>query len=70
MKGILLNEEGDASLEDLSNSVTQGTTDYVLSVDPEGSNSNNKKVLLHLTLSVVFVCIKWMHILSVLLDHL
>ncbi|XP_027188529.1 chromatin-remodeling ATPase INO80-like isoform X2 [Cicer arietinum] len=43
MKGILLNEEGDASLEDLSNSVTQGTTDYVLSVDPEGSNSNNKK---------------------------
>ncbi|KAK2416854.1 DNA helicase INO80 protein [Trifolium repens] len=42
MKGILVNEEGDASLEDLSNSVALGTTDD-LALDPEGSKSSNKK---------------------------
>jgi DNA helicase INO80 len=45
MKGILVNEEGDASLEDLSNSVALGTTDD-LALDPEGSKSSNKKVSL------------------------
>lgn len=43
MKGIRLNEEGDASLEDLTNSVAQGTTDYDLSMDQEGSKPSNKK---------------------------
>jgi DNA helicase INO80 len=43
MKGILVNEEGDASLEDLSNSVAP-TDD--LALDPEGSKSSNKKVSL------------------------
>ncbi|KAJ1430025.1 P-loop containing nucleoside triphosphate hydrolase [Sesbania bispinosa] len=43
MKGIRLNEEGDASLEDLSNSLAQDTTDYDLFMDPEGSKSSNKK---------------------------
>ncbi|XP_061339014.1 chromatin-remodeling ATPase INO80-like [Gastrolobium bilobum] len=42
-KGIWLNEEGDASLEDLTNSVAQGTPDYDISKDPEGSKSSNKK---------------------------
>nr|KYP52000.1 DNA helicase INO80 complex isogeny 1 [Cajanus cajan] len=43
MRGIRVNEEGDASLEDLTNSVAQGTSDYDLSVDTEGSKSSNKK---------------------------
>ena len=47
MKGIVLNEEGDASLQDLTNSVAQGNADYDLSMDPEGSKSSNKKVLLY-----------------------
>lgn len=46
MKGIWLNEEGDASLEDLSKSVAQATTDYDIPMDPEGSKSSNKKVSL------------------------
>ena len=45
MKGIRLNEEGDASLEDITNSANQGT-DQEPSMEPEGSKSNNKKVLL------------------------
>lgn len=44
MKGILVNEDGDASLEDVSNSVVLGTADHDLAVDPEGSKSSNKKV--------------------------
>ncbi|KAL5059285.1 hypothetical protein RYX36_030889 [Vicia faba] len=43
MKGILVNEDGDASLEDVSNSVALGTADHDLAVDPEGSKSSNKK---------------------------
>ncbi|KAL2320719.1 hypothetical protein Fmac_029688 [Flemingia macrophylla] len=43
MKGIWVNEDGDASLEDLTSSVAQGTSDYDLSVDTEGSKSSNKK---------------------------
>ncbi|XP_019444031.1 PREDICTED: DNA helicase INO80-like isoform X1 [Lupinus angustifolius] len=44
-KGIWVNEDGDASLEDLTNSVPQGAADLDLSMDPEGSKSsnNNKK---------------------------
>jgi hypothetical protein len=48
MKGILVNEDGDASLEDVSNPVALGTTDSDLAVDPEGSKSSNKKVSLYL----------------------
>lgn len=47
MKGIWLNEEGDASLEDLTNSVAQSTKNYDLSMDPEGSKSSSKKVSLY-----------------------
>lgn len=43
MKGILVNEDGDASLEDVSNSVALATTDSDLAVDPEGSKSSSKK---------------------------
>ncbi|XP_027348851.1 chromatin-remodeling ATPase INO80-like isoform X2 [Abrus precatorius] len=43
MKGIRLNEEGDASLEDLTNTVAQGNSDYDISIEPEGSKSSNKK---------------------------
>ncbi|MED6127535.1 hypothetical protein PIB30_088904 [Stylosanthes scabra] len=42
-KGIRVNEDGDASLEDLTNSAAQGTTDFDLPMDPEGSKSSNKK---------------------------
>ncbi|KAE9585259.1 putative DNA helicase chromatin remodeling SNF2 family [Lupinus albus] len=44
-KGIRVNGDGDASLEDLTNSVPQGAADLDLSMDPEGSKSsnNNKK---------------------------
>ncbi|XP_052114813.1 chromatin-remodeling ATPase INO80 isoform X1 [Arachis duranensis] len=42
-KGIRVNEDGDASLEDLTNSTAQGTTDFDLPMDPEGSNASNKK---------------------------
>jgi len=44
MKGIRVNEDGDASLEDLTSSAAQGTSDYDAAVDPEGSKSSNKKV--------------------------
>ncbi|KOM40548.1 hypothetical protein LR48_Vigan04g074600 [Vigna angularis] len=43
MKGIRVNEDGDASLEDLTSSAAQGTSDYDAAVDPEGSKSSNKK---------------------------
>ncbi|KAK7396221.1 hypothetical protein VNO78_17071 [Psophocarpus tetragonolobus] len=43
MRGIRVNEDGDASMEDLTSSVAQGTSDYDLSMDPEGSKSSNKK---------------------------
>ncbi|KAL1330464.1 hypothetical protein AAHE18_12G111300 [Arachis hypogaea] len=42
-KGIRVNEDGDASLEDLTNSTAQGTADFDLPMDPEGSNASNKK---------------------------
>ncbi|KAL1312465.1 hypothetical protein HN51_039075 [Arachis hypogaea] len=42
-RGIFLNEEGDASLQDLTNAVPQGTVDNDLTVDTEGSKSANKK---------------------------
>ncbi|XP_073223338.1 chromatin-remodeling ATPase INO80-like [Cicer arietinum] len=48
MKGIRVNEDGDASLEDLTNSAAQSTTDYDAFVDPEGQKSSNKKVKLYL----------------------
>lgn len=44
MRGIRVNEDGDASMEDLTSSVAQGTSDNDLSMDPEGSKSSNKKV--------------------------
>jgi len=44
MRGIRVNEDGDASLEDLTSSAAQGTSDYDPAVDPEGSKSSNKKV--------------------------
>jgi len=44
MRGIRVNEDGDASLEDLTNSAAQGTSDFDPAVDPEGSKSSNKKV--------------------------
>ncbi|KAG4915895.1 hypothetical protein JHK82_053530 [Glycine max] len=43
MRGIRVNEDGDASMEDLTSSVAQGTSDNDLSMDPEGSKSSNKK---------------------------
>ncbi|XP_019455806.1 PREDICTED: DNA helicase INO80-like isoform X1 [Lupinus angustifolius] len=43
MKGIRVNEDGDASLEDLTNSVAQTTPDHDLSMEPEGSKSGNNK---------------------------
>ncbi|CAL0321559.1 unnamed protein product [Lupinus luteus] len=43
LKGIRLSEEGDASLEDLTNSEVQGTTNIDLPIEPEGPKSNNKK---------------------------
>lgn len=46
MKGIRVNEDGDASFEDLSNSVAQGTADNDNAMNPEGSKSSNKKVSL------------------------
>ncbi|XP_057438033.1 chromatin-remodeling ATPase INO80 isoform X3 [Lotus japonicus] len=42
-KGIRVNEDGDASFEDLSNSVAQGTADNDNAMNPEGSKSSNKK---------------------------
>lgn len=44
VKGIRVNEDGDASLEDLTNSGVPGT-DNDISLDPEGSKFNNKKVI-------------------------
>ncbi|XP_054814872.1 chromatin-remodeling ATPase INO80 isoform X2 [Prosopis cineraria] len=41
-KGILVNEEGDVSLEELTNSGAQGP-DNDISLDPEGSKPSNKK---------------------------
>ncbi|KAE9590147.1 putative DNA helicase [Lupinus albus] len=43
LKGIRLSEEGDASLEDLTNSEVQGTTNIDLPMEPEGPKSSNKK---------------------------
>ena len=43
-KGIWLDAEGDASLEDLTNTGAQGTEDEP-SPDPEKAKSSNKKVL-------------------------
>lgn len=43
MKGIHVNEDGVASFEDVTNSGAQGT-DNDISLDPEGSKSNSKKV--------------------------
>ncbi|KAI4300819.1 hypothetical protein L6164_034153 [Bauhinia variegata] len=42
MKAIRINEEGDASLEDITNTGPQGT-DNELSQEPEGSKSSSKK---------------------------
>ncbi|KAI4348662.1 hypothetical protein L6164_009360 [Bauhinia variegata] len=43
-KGIRINEEGDASLEDITNTESQGAcTDNDLSLDPGGSKSSGKK---------------------------
>ncbi|KAI9080715.1 hypothetical protein K1719_037228 [Acacia pycnantha] len=42
VKGIRVNEDGDASLEDLTNSGAQGP-DNDTSLDPEGSKPSNKK---------------------------
>jgi DNA helicase INO80 len=44
MKGIRVSEDGDASLEDLTNSVAQSIEDNDAFVDPEGIKSSNKKV--------------------------
>ncbi|KAK7392946.1 hypothetical protein VNO78_21396 [Psophocarpus tetragonolobus] len=42
-KAIRINEEGDASLEDIINCQAQGTEDYDISMDSEGPKSSNKK---------------------------
>ncbi|XP_020226149.1 chromatin-remodeling ATPase INO80 [Cajanus cajan] len=42
-KAIRINEEGDASLEDLTNCLGQGTADHDISMDQEGPKSSNKK---------------------------
>ncbi|KHN45534.1 DNA helicase INO80 [Glycine soja] len=42
-KAIRINEEGDASLEDLTNCLDQGTANHDTSMDPEGPKSSNKK---------------------------
>jgi DNA helicase INO80 len=44
MKGIRVSEDGDASLEDLTNSVAQTIADNDAFVEPEGTKSSNKKV--------------------------
>lgn len=44
MKGIRVNEDGDVSLEDLTNSGAQAP-DNDISLDPEGSKPSNKKVM-------------------------
>lgn len=44
MKGIRVSEDGDASLEDFTNSVAQSAADNDAFVEPEGLKSNNKKV--------------------------
>lgn len=46
-KGIRVNEDGDASLEDLTNSVAQRTTENDVSTDPDGPKSSKKKVSLY-----------------------
>ncbi|MCI31382.1 DNA helicase INO80-like, partial [Trifolium medium] len=43
MKGIRVSEDGDASLEDLTNSVAQSIADNDAFVEPEGIKSSNKK---------------------------
>ncbi|CAL5207665.1 unnamed protein product [Lathyrus oleraceus] len=43
MKGIRVSEDGDASLEDFTNSVAQSAADNDAFVEPEGLKSNNKK---------------------------
>lgn len=47
MKAIRISEEGDASLEDLTNCLAQETADHDISFDPEGPKSSNKKVSLY-----------------------
>ena len=46
-KAIRINEEGDASLEDLTNCLDQGTANHDTPMDPEGPKSSNKKVSLY-----------------------
>ncbi|CAJ2673301.1 unnamed protein product [Trifolium pratense] len=43
MKGIRVSEDGDASLEDLTNSVAQNIADNDAFVEPDGIKSSNKK---------------------------
>ncbi|KAK7244510.1 hypothetical protein RIF29_39333 [Crotalaria pallida] len=42
-KGIRVNEDGDASFEDLNNSAAQGTPDHDLSIEPDGSKPSSGK---------------------------